>query len=79
MGMTVEAVVIDHPAVVSFPCEDDIDLRETMVRDLDWLFDTEVTVASEDPLRVESTIDRDGERLDLTLGDTLSVMDVARS
>jgi hypothetical protein len=78
IGMTVEAVVLGHPAVVSFLYEVGIDLRETMIWDIDWLFDIEVTVASEDPLRVELTLDRDGERLDLTLDDALSVIDVAR-
>ncbi|WP_255150149.1 DUF7351 domain-containing protein [Halorarius halobius] len=79
VGMAVEAVVLDHPAVVSFLYEEGIDLRETMIWDLDWLFDTEVTVASEEPLRVELTMDGDDERLDLTLDETLSVVDVARS
>lgn len=79
IGMTVEAVVLDHPAVISFLYDDGIDLRETMIWDLDWLFDTEVTIASEDPLRVDLTMNRDDERLNLTLDETLSVMDVARS
>jgi hypothetical protein len=79
MGMTVEAVVLDHPAVVSFLYEDGIDLRETLIWDLDWLFDTEVTIPSEDPPCIELTMSRDGERLELTLDETLSVVDVARS
>lgn len=77
--MSLEALVLDHPAVVSFLYEGDIDLRETMIWDLDWLFDTEVTIPEGDPLRVELTMERDGERLDLTLDETLSVMDTARS
>lgn len=79
VGTSVQALVLDHPAVVSFLYEDDIDTRETMVWNLDWLFDTDVTVAKEDPLRVELRIEQDDKRLEPTLDETLSVMDVARS
>jgi len=76
VGMSVEAIVLDHPAVVSFLYEDGIDLRETMLWELDVLFDTELTVASENPVRVELTMARGDDRLTLTLDDSLSVLDV---
>lgn len=78
-GMTAHGVValsvIGHPAVVSFCHEAGVDVRETPVWELDWLFDAPGTVTSEDPTRIETTIELDDRALTLTLDGSLDVLD----
>ncbi|WP_123533423.1 DUF7351 domain-containing protein [Halosimplex salinum] len=81
-GGTVEsavgAAVIDHPAVVSLFHEAGIDVRETPIWELVALIDAPGEIVSEDPLRVETTVEVDGEALDLTLDGALDVIEYER-
>ena len=78
IGMSIAALVMDHPAVVSFLYEDDIDLRDTHIWELDWLFEADATVVNEDPLDIEISIEREGDRLELRLDDELAVVESSR-
>lgn len=68
--------VIDHPAVVSFLYDHGIDIRETPVWELytEWLSKPHATVVSEDPLRIETSIELDDDHLVLTLDEDLTVL-----
>jgi DNA-binding transcriptional ArsR family regulator len=72
-------VVFDHPAVVRFHADHGIDLRETPVWTVPWLLDEPATVESEDPLRVRLDAEIDGDRLVLTLDESLAVVETDRS
>jgi len=74
----VGAAVIDHPAVVSLFHDAGIDLRRTPVWELDPLFETPSEVIGEDPLRVETTVEVDGEELRLLLGEDMNVVEYER-
>jgi hypothetical protein len=73
--------VVDHPAVVGFLYDHGIDLRETPVWALydEWLADPHASVASEDPLRVETAVELGGDRLELTLDREFAVVDHRRT
>ena len=79
-GITVSTVlgatVIDHPAVVGFLYDHGIDLRETYLWDLDWLFEAHGSVTSEEPLRVAVRVEVEGDTIELTLDEDLAVVDV---
>ncbi|WP_415381288.1 winged helix-turn-helix domain-containing protein [Halosimplex sp. TS25] len=74
----VGAAVIDHPAVVSLFHDAGIDVRATPVWERNALFDAPGEILSEDPLRVETTIEVGGDALDLTLGEDLDVIEYER-
>lgn len=74
----VTGVVLDHPAVVSLLHEAGIDLRETPLWELDPLIAATERVASEDPLRVETTIETADAALTLRLDESLSVVEHER-
>ena len=78
-GGVVSMVVFDHPAVVSFLHDHGIDLRETPVWELDWWYEAPGRVASEDPIRVETTVAVDDETLTLTLDEDLEVVAYERT
>lgn len=69
---------IDDPALVSFLYESGIEIREEPAWDLDWFFEATGRVASEDPLRVEATVEVDDRALTLTLDESLDVVDAER-
>ena len=79
-GMTVSTVVgatvVDHPAVVGFLYDHGIDLRETYLWDLDWLFEAHGSVTNEDPLRVAVAVEVDDDAIELTLDEDLAVVDL---
>lgn len=70
------AVVLDHPAVVAFNDDHGIDLRETLLWELPWLFEDHGTVKSEDPLRVRVTPEINGDRISLVLDGDMSVVSI---
>lgn len=72
------AVVFDHPAVVRFHADHGVDLREDPLWTVPWLLDEPATVESEDPLRVRLDAEIDGDRLTLTLDESLAVVAVDR-
>jgi hypothetical protein len=72
------AIVVDHPAVVSFLHDQGIDLREEPIWELDWLFEPHASVESEDPVRVVVEITYDDDRLELTLDGDLDVIEYER-
>ncbi len=76
--LNVAAVLLDHPAVVSFLHDVGIDLRETYVWELRSLLDPEATIAERDPLRLELTVEIDGEALELVVDGTTTVVDHER-
>jgi hypothetical protein len=78
VGMAIPAAVLDHPAVVAFCYDHGVDVREAPVWDLDWLFDGDASVTSEEPLRIEFAIERDGTRLEMTLDETFDVVEHSR-
>ncbi|MFB6353896.1 MAG: winged helix-turn-helix domain-containing protein [Halobacteriales archaeon] len=82
-GRTVHAVVgaalLDHPAVVSFLFDHGVDLRETPVWELEWLYDTNPRLASDDPRRFAVSVAVDGDAVELTLDGDLAVLDWSRT
>lgn len=79
-GRTVHAVVgaalLDHPAVVSFLFEHGVDLRETPIWALDWLYNPETTLVSEESRRFDVAFSLDDDELQLTLDEKLNVIEV---
>jgi len=55
-----------------------VDIRETPMRDLEWLFDGDASVTNKEPLRVEFAIEREDGRLEITLDETFSVVEHGR-
>ena len=72
------AAVVDHPAVVAFLHDHGVDLAETYLWELDWLFDAHATVTSEDPLRVAITVAYEDDALELVLDENLDVVATER-
>lgn len=73
--LNVAAVLLDHPAVVSFLHDAGIDLRETYVWELQSLLDPEASVTSRDPLELELRFEIEGEALELVVDGTATVVD----
>jgi len=63
----VGAAVVDHPAVVAFHHDHGVDLRETPLWELDWLFSVRHEFLSADPPRVRVVIPLDDEELLVTV------------
>ena len=76
--LNVAAVLLDHPAVVSFLHDAGIDLRETYVWELRSLLDPEASVTSRDPLELELRFEIEGEALELVVDGTATVVDHQR-
>lgn len=68
--------LLDHPAVVGFHYERGIDVREPAFWSL-WAFDPDLTTVEEtDPLRVTVRFEVDGDRLSVTVDETMTVLAV---
>jgi len=72
------AKVLDHPAVIALYYDAGIDVRETPIWELTELFETAGEIVGEDPIRVETTVEVDGEALDLLLDENLDVIEHER-
>ena len=72
--LNVAAVVMDHPAVVSFLYDAGVDPRETYVWELSSLLDPEASVTSRDPLELRLAFEIGGDVLELTVDETASVV-----
>lgn len=72
--LNVAAVVMDHPAVVSFLHDLGIDRRETYVWELDSLLDPEAAVERRDPLELTLVFEIDGETLSVTVDESATVL-----
>ncbi|WP_416840473.1 winged helix-turn-helix domain-containing protein [Haloferax sp. DFSO52] len=70
---------LDHPAVVSFYYDHDVDLSQPNLWGTAWHDKPTLTVVSDDPLRARVDFEVDGDTLSLVIDDTLDVHDVARS
>lgn len=69
--------VIRHPAVVSFYYDHGVDVTDLPYWELRALTrDVDETVTAEDPLTVTITIERGGDRLEVTLDEELAVTDL---
>lgn len=81
----VDAVVYDHPAVIAFCHEHDIehtydlDNAEACARLWEQISAREHTLVSKEPLRIRITVPGDGERLILDLDEDLQVIEISRS
>jgi ribosomal protein S27E len=73
VAQPVGALALDHPAVIGFLFENGFDIRTTPLWEFDWLTDEHATVTSEEPLRVEITIDLGDAGMYLTLDEELTV------
>lgn len=78
----VELSAVDHPAVISFYDEHDVDPRwdvdntERCIRMMKRFWDMEHTLVSTDPVRIRVTIPCEGDELRLTLDEDWDVIDV---
>jgi hypothetical protein len=70
---------MDHPAVMSFLFDAGIDLRKVYVWELVPLLDPDETIVSEDPLQLRLEITVDGDTLELTLDESATVIEHART
>lgn len=62
-----------HPVVVAFHHDHGIDLNETPWWELAWLRNGSPTVRSEEPWEIEMTLELDGDTLDISIDDELTV------
>lgn len=81
----VDAVIYDHPAVIAF-CYDhdiehtfDLDDPEACARLWEHISARDHQLASTDPVRIRVTVPADEEHLRVTLDESLDVLDVTRS
>jgi hypothetical protein len=72
------ALLLDHPAVTSFLFDAGIDIRETYIWEIEWLFEPHAERIQSEPLRLEVTAEVDGERLVLTVDEELTVLETRR-
>ena len=70
---SVGSYVLYHPAVVAFHHDHGVDLSDTLSWNLPWLRDGRTRIRSRDPLRAETTVELDGETLDLVVNEALDV------
>lgn len=75
MFANVEASLVFHPAVVAFHHERGVDIGTTPIWELDWAVRSSAEIVAEDPLRVEVSVECDGDVLVLTLDDRGDVVD----
>lgn len=69
----VNCYLILHPAVVAFHYDHGVDIDTAEFWNLDLFRSESLTLLSEDPLLIRSTIELDGDRLELVVEDDLSV------
>jgi hypothetical protein len=74
----VGTALASEPVVTAFLFDHGIDVSDTLVWEFDWLYDFDAEITSEDPPRVEATLDVDGGRLLLTLDGNLDVREYER-
>ncbi|WP_456237577.1 DUF7351 domain-containing protein [Halocatena halophila] len=75
---TLGEIVLDHPAVVSLFHNHGLDLRSVPRWELDFCFDEQyVKRISEDSLRGRVVVSCDNEMLELTLGETGTVINTS--
>lgn len=78
----VELSVVDHPAIISFYDEHDVDPRwdvdhtEESIHKLQLIWEMEHTLTSTDPVRISVSVPCEGDVLQLTLNEELDVIDV---
>lgn len=77
-NLNVGGVVMNHPAVTSFLFDAGIDLRETYVWEVLPLLDPEETLVDGEEPRLHLRIELDGDVLELTLDDSVTVVDYER-
>lgn len=70
------AVVLGHPDVVAFHHNHGIDIRETLVWEIPWIFEEHATEVNGDPFEVRVTPAMDGDRISLVLDENMSVISV---
>jgi hypothetical protein len=81
----VDAVIYDHPAVIAFCYEHDIehtfDLRDpdACARLWEHITDRKYTLLSENPVRIRVTVPGEDENLQLTLNEHLEVIEIEKS
>lgn len=81
----VELTVVDHPAVISFYDDHDIDPRwdvndvERCIRMLERLWEIEHSLVSTDPIRIHVTVPCESDELRLELDDRWEVIEVGKS
>lgn len=78
----VELTVVDHPAVIAFYDEHDVDTRwdvndpEECIHKLQLLWEMEHTLTSTDPVRISVSVRCEGDELQLTLDEDLDIIQV---
>ena len=74
----VGAVVLDHPAVVAFHHDHDVDIRETPLWELDWLVSDRNELVSSDPAHARVYISFGDEELVVDVDADADVVDADR-
>jgi hypothetical protein len=69
------SAVLSHPRVVAFHLDHDVDLSETRLWDLDWLYDPHTEVHEREPPRFDVHVDLGDERLVVAVDESLAVID----
>lgn len=67
--------LLNHPAVISFHYDHDINLKEVPFWDLDWLREENTEIVSDEPPRIRTEIKLDNEVLELTLNENLDIIE----
>ncbi|WP_435076864.1 DUF7351 domain-containing protein [Halococcus sp. AFM35] len=68
--------LLSHPAVYAFHHNHGIDLGETPLWELPWLREENLIVLSRNPWRIETTLELDGDSLEIVVDEDLSVSPV---
>jgi DNA-directed RNA polymerase subunit RPC12/RpoP len=78
VSSSMAATLLFEPAVIAFAYENGIDLVETPYWELGWLRKGNTKVVSTDPLELRVRISIDAEILDVTVNESLEVVDAVR-
>jgi hypothetical protein len=76
--LNVAAVLLEHPAVVSFLHDAGVDLQETYVWELQSLLDPEAAVVGREPLELRLTFEIDGAALTVVVDGSANVVEYER-
>ncbi|RQH03396.1 winged helix-turn-helix domain-containing protein [Natrarchaeobius oligotrophus] len=77
-GSHVAIAAVVHPAVISFCWERGVDVTTRPHWELPFVDDAAVTVASEEPTRLRVDVELEGDRLEVLLDETVSVVGTNR-
>ena len=77
--LPVSVYVLHFPDVIAFCADHGVDLRDTAIWNLPFVREESLTILDEEPWCVRTTIELEGETLEVTLEEDLTVSDLRRT